>query len=309
MPGTEPGEGWGRMGVPGGKWSFPGGEGALGESIHSGATRLGAEGPEGWRQGALGGGLGMQRRPSSPAAQGDFKGKGMKKRKGKKEAPLSSSLGEGAMGPTGAVLGALGWHGRCCGDGVQGVLPPPFPAPRLRWGAGAELGSGWGRRGVQRGKRYPPAARGLGWRLYHADVMGLPLVQCAGRWVLSKERKCRGRGVGKGDVLGSKCVCSPPDGHRELGAPLFCCWGAGKKSCSFCLRNCWSWQGKQSWPDGGRAGGREGARQQRREGEQGARHLRKHRVRGDPWMQTQTQASSSSSHAPDSFPHAIHVTC
>lgn len=229
MPGTEPGEGWGRMGVPGGKWSFPGGEGALGESIHSGATRLGAEGPEGWRQGALGGGLGMQRRPSSPAAQGDFKGKGMKKRKGKKEAPLSSSLGEGAMGPTGAVLGALGWHGRCCGDGVQGVLPPPFPAPRLRWGAGAELGSGWGRRGVQRGKRYPPAARGLGWRLYHADVMGLPLVQCAGRWVLSKERKCRGRGVGRGDVLGSKCVCSPPDGHRELGAPLFCCWGAGKK--------------------------------------------------------------------------------
>lgn len=44
-------------------------------------------------------------------------------------------------------------------------------------------------------------------------------------------------------------------------------------------------------------------------GEKGARHLRKHRVRGDPWMQTQTQASSSSSHAPDSFPHALHVTC
>lgn len=215
------------------------------------------------------------------------------------------------MGPTGAVLGALGWHGRCCGDGVQGVLPPPFPAPRLRWGAGAELGLGWGRRGGQRGKRYPPAARGLGWRLYHADVMGLPLVQCAGRWVLSKERKCRGRGGWERETCWGVSVSALPQmGTGNWGPP---CFAAGaqekKKSCSFCLRNCWSWQGKQSWPDGGRAGGREGARQQRREGEQGARHLRKHRVRGDPWMQTQTQASSSSSHAPDSFPHAIHVTC
>lgn len=230
MPGTEPGEGWGRMGVPGGKWSFPGGEGALGESIHSGATRLGAEGPEGWRQGALGGGLGMQRRPSSPAAQGDFKGEGMKKRKGKKEAPLSSSLGEGAMGPTGAVLGALGWHGRCCGDGVQGVLPPPFPAPRLRWGAGAELGLGWGRRGVQRGKRYPPAARGLGWRLYHADVMGLPLVQCAGRWVLSKERKCRGRGGWERETCWGVSVSALPQmGTGNWGPPCFAAGAQEKK--------------------------------------------------------------------------------
>lgn len=121
----------------------------------------------------------------------------------------------------------------------------------------------------------------------------------------------QGEGGGKGRRAGEQVCLLSPRWAPGTGGPLVLLLGRRKKkkSCSFCLRNCWSWQGKQSWPDGGRAGGREGARQQRREGEQGARHLRKHRVRGDPWMQTQTQASSSSSHAPDSFPHAIHVTC
>lgn len=47
VSGTELREGWGRKGVLGGKWPFPGGEGALWESIRSGATRLGAGGLRG----------------------------------------------------------------------------------------------------------------------------------------------------------------------------------------------------------------------------------------------------------------------
>lgn len=76
----------------------------------------------------------MQSRPSLPAARGDFKGKEGKK-KGKRKALLSLSLGGGrggVMEPMGVILGALSRQGRCCGDKVWGVLPPPFPAPPLR---------------------------------------------------------------------------------------------------------------------------------------------------------------------------------
>lgn len=38
----------------------------------------------------------------------------------------------GVMEPMGVILGALSRQGRCCGDKVWGVLPPPFPAPPLR---------------------------------------------------------------------------------------------------------------------------------------------------------------------------------
>lgn len=115
-------------------------------------------------------------------------------------------------------------------------------------------------------------------------------------------------GAEKGACIGGKNTDSPLSTPGELRATPFSYWGA-EENLHFLPEVVLELAGRAGlarWRDEREAGR---ARQAGRGGEQGARHLRKHRVRGDPWMQTQTQASSSSSHAPDSFPHAIHVTC
>lgn len=117
MPGMELSEGWGRKGVLGGKWPFPGGEGALGESIRSGATRLGAGGLRGGGREPWEGAGGCRDIPARPLHRETSKEREGKK-KGKKKALLSLSLGEGVLEPTGVILGSLGRHGWCCGDGV-----------------------------------------------------------------------------------------------------------------------------------------------------------------------------------------------
>lgn len=136
----------------------------------------------------------------------------------------------------------------------------------------------------------------------------MPSVQSAGLRVLTEEQKCSDVGSRKGSLYWGENTDSPLSTPGELRATPFSYWGA-EENLHFLPEVVLELAGRAGlarWRDEREAGR---ARQAGRGGEQGARHLRKHRVRGDPWMQTQTQASSSSSHAPDSFPHAIHVTC
>lgn len=121
----------------GGGYSQSGG--GLGVEASRGQPRPSPGEPGRWRQGAPLGKRpwGMQKHPSSPSAEGDFKRKGGKEKK-KKRQDWSLSLGEGATGLTGARLGTEGlWAGAggCRRDKAR-CTPQPFLAPALFWGDG-----------------------------------------------------------------------------------------------------------------------------------------------------------------------------